>query len=85
MRQWANDETISCKVADRLHNLRTLPDDYARIKGQVDETEEFILPILEERGMKLEIELLNRELISLKLRLQALWTKNSLEKNLSDV
>ncbi len=82
MQSGANDDTVRVKVADRLHNLRTLPDDIKRIDKYIKETEEYIMPILAEREMKREIELINRELIKLKIRLLNLSNQESLKETL---
>lgn len=38
---------VIIKAADRLHNLRTMPDDRSFIEGYIKDTEEYILPCLE--------------------------------------
>lgn len=91
MEVWANNTTLKVKTADRLHNLRSLPNDAKWIVEQVEETENFLLPLLISRGMRLasgmrlEIELLCRELIKLKLRLSEMSSQAALQKNLSNL
>lgn len=45
-------EVLICKAADRIHNLRTMPDSLAKKIGYIDDTERFILKYLEEDGPK---------------------------------
>lgn len=84
MRAWANDTTILIKAADRIHNLRTLPDDARWIEEYIIETEQYIVPLLEERNMTLPIMLIQRELAKLKLRLHTLKHREGLNSLLSE-
>ncbi len=79
----ANDTTVLIKAADRIHNLRSLPSDPARIKKYIIETEQYILPILKKRNLSVAVTLIKRELIRLKLHLQTLETKETVSQTLS--
>lgn len=84
MQKWANNDTLRVKVADRIHNLRTLPDDVVRIQKYIKETEQYIIPIIRDRDMQREIKLIERELVKLKIRLQNLSNQNLLKDILEE-
>lgn len=61
-----NDDYLACKVADRLHNLRTLqwlPEE--KVKRKIKETEKYFVHVTKER-MPVAYELLAKEIKILK-------------------
>lgn len=66
----SHPKAVILKAVDRLHNLRTLPEnDLDKIRRQIKETEERVLPLLEKNPAATEVEklrgLLKKELLRL--------------------
>lgn len=82
-----NDDAISVKVADRMHNLRDLlwsESSPEKIQEYIDETEEYIIPGLQQFGERYQIGIshLQAYLANLKIYLQTLKTQEQLKETL---
>lgn len=81
-----NDDAISVKIADRMHNLRDMLGSTSaeKIQEYIDETQEYIIPGLQKFGDTYQIGIshLQAYLANLKIYLQTLGVKKDLTKAL---
>ena len=72
-----DDDILTIKFADRIHNLRTLDwMSKEQVIKKIKETEKYFLPIAKERN-PVALKLINREILRLKT---AFWITNKLKK-----